>query len=147
MFDHFAAEILYPGGRMMSAQVKNMPVDQGTKEVVYGAKGVAHIDGGILYNDGKRERFRPSGKDMEREHACMLESIRKGQPVNYGQILVDATLVTLMMTMSAYSGKNVTKDFVLKESKWQFGPSYDELSLDMELPIQDVPIPGQFQLV
>ena len=147
MFDHFAAEFLYPGGRMMSAQVKNMPVDQGTKEVVYGAKGIAHVDAGILYNDGTNERFRPSGNDMVREHACMLESIRKGEPVNYGQVLFDATLTTLMMTMSAYSGKQVTKDFILNESTWQFGPSYAELSLDMHLPIQAVPIPGQFKLV
>ena len=147
MYDHFAAEFLYPGGRMMSAQVKNMPVHQGTKEIVYGAKGVAHIDGGLLFKDGSRERFRPSGNDMVREHACMLESIRNGSPVNYGQILADATLVTLMMTMSAYSGKQVTKDFILGESTWQYGPSYDELSMDMELPILDVPIPGQFQLV
>jgi predicted dehydrogenase len=147
MFDHFAAEFLYPGGRMMSAQVKNMPVDQGTKEIVYAAKGVAHIDAGLLYNDGRVERFRPTGNDMVREHACLLESVRRGEPVNYGQILVDATLTTLMMTMSAYSGKVVTKEFVLEKSNWQFGPSYDQLSLDMELPIQPVPIPGQFQLV
>ena len=147
MFDHFAAEFLYPGGRMMSAQVKTMPVNQATKEIVYCAKGVARIDGGLLYNDGKVEKFKPSGNDMVREHACLLESVRNGSPVNYGQILADATLVTLMMTMSAYSGKRVTKDFILNESSWQFGPSYDELSMDMPLPIQDVPLPGQFQLV
>ena len=147
MFDHFAAEFLYPGGRMMSAQVKTMPVNEGTKEIVYCAKGVAQIDGGLLYNDGRRERFRPEGNDMVREHACLLESVRTGSPVNYGQILADATMVTLMMTMSAYSGRRVTKEFILNESNWQFGPSYDELSLDMELPIQEVPLPGQFQLV
>ena len=147
MFDHFGAEFLYPGGRMMSAQVKNMPVSQGTKEVVYCAKGVARIDGGLLYNDGKVEKFKPSGNDMVREHAALLESVRNGSPVNYGQILADATLVTVMMTMSAYSGKQVTKDFVLNESTWQFGPSYEELAMDMELPIQDVPLPGRFELV
>ena len=64
-----------------------------------------------------------------------------------GQVLVDATTVTLMMTLSAYTGKQVTSDFLRNKSKWQFGPSYDELSMDMELPIQDVPIPGQFKLV
>ena len=146
MYDHFAAEFQYPGGRMMSAQVKNMPVQQGTKEVVYGAQGVAHIDRGILFNDGRRESFRPSGNDMVREHACLLKSIRNGSPVNYGQVLADATMTTLMMTLSAYSGKEVTKEFILNESTWQYGPSYDELSLDMELPVLDVPIPGQFQL-
>ena len=73
--------------------------------------------------------------------------MRKGSPVNYGQILVDATMTTLMMTMSAYTGKRVTKKFILEKSKWQFGPSYDELSMDMKLPIQPVPIPGEFKLV
>lgn len=147
MYDHFAAEFLYPGGRMMSAQVKNMPVAQGTKEVVYGAKGVAHIDRGILFNDGKKEMFKPEGNDMVREHACLLQSVRNGAPVNFGQVLADATLTTLMMTMSAYTGKLVTRQFVLEQSKWQFGPSYDQLAMDMTLPIQEVPIPGKFQLV
>jgi len=147
MYDHFAAEFLYPGGRMMSAQVKNMPVDQGTKEVVYGSKGVAHVDRGILYNDGKRELFKPTGNDFVLEHACLLRSVRAGEPVNYGQHLADATLTALMMTMSAYSGKLVTRQFVLEQSHWQFGPSYDQLAMDMKLPIQEVPMPGKFPLV
>ena len=147
MFDHFSAEFLYPNGRLMSAQVKTMPVEQGTKEIVYGAKGVARIDAGLLYNDGRSERFRPSGNDMVREHRCLLESVRKGSPVNYGQVLADATMTTLMMTMSAYSGRRVTKKFILEKSNWQFGPSYDEMSLGMKLPIQPVPIPGEFKLV
>lgn len=147
MYDHFAAEFLYPGGRMMSAQVKNMPVDIGTKEVVYGAKGVAHLDRGILYNDGQKELFKPTGNEMVLEHACLLQSVRNGAPVNYGQYLVDATMTAIMMTMSAYSGKQVTRKFVLEQSKWQQGPSYDQLTMDMKLPIQEVPMPGKFQLV
>ncbi|MCA8975116.1 MAG: Gfo/Idh/MocA family oxidoreductase [Planctomycetes bacterium] len=147
MYDHFAAEFQYPGGRMMSAQVKNMPVNQATKEVVYGAKGVCHIDRGFLFNDGTHENHKPSGNDMVREHKCLLDSVRNGAPVNYGQVLADATLVTLMMTMSAYSGRLVTKEFVLEQSTWQNGPSYEDLSLDMVLPVQEVPMPGRFQLV
>ena len=56
-------------------------------------------------------------------------------------------MTTLMMTMSAYSGRRVTKKFILEQSNWQFGPAYDELAMDMQLPIQPVPIPGQFKLV
>ena len=63
------------------------------------------------------------------------------------EVLADATMTTLMMTMSAYSGRRVTKDFILNKSKWQFGPNYDELSMDMELPIQPVPSPGKVPLV
>ncbi len=147
MFDHFSAEFLYPGGRMMSAQVKTMPVDQGTKETVYCAEGVAHIDKGLLFNDGRRVKSRPTGNDMVREHECLLRSVRGGAPVNYGQVLADATLTILMMNLSAYSGREVTRKFVLEESDWRFGPSYDELDMDMELPILPVPMPGQFPLV
>jgi len=118
-----------------------------TFAVVYGAKGVARVNQGILYRDGKRELFRPSGNDMVREHKALLDSVRAGSPVNYGQVLADATLVALMMTMSAYTGRQVTKKFVLEQSSWQFGPSYDQLAMDMELPIQEVPIPGKFKLV
>ena len=50
-------------------------------EVGNGDRLLAHIDAGILYNDGKRERFRPAGNDMVREHKCLLDSIREGKPV------------------------------------------------------------------
>lgn len=52
-----------------------------------------------------------------------------------------------MMTRSSHPGKPVTKQFVLEQSKWQFGPSFDQLAMDMTLPIQEVPIPGEFKLV
>ena len=60
----------------------------------------------------------PTGAKTVYGEAMMIPPVkifRKGEPVNYGQILADATLVSLMMTMSAYSGRMVTKQFVLEQ--------------------------------
>jgi predicted dehydrogenase len=148
IYDHFAVEYEYPGGvRVMSmcSQI-NGTTDRvservvGTKGSTYTTRSIGHIEsaeGGFKY-DG------PHISGFVQEHADLVKSIRDGKPINEGRQVAESTLTAIMGRMSAYTGRELSWDWVMNKSKLDLTPPKYEFG---DLPVPAVAIPGQTELI
>lgn len=104
---------------------------------VYGDLGTAHTQPSKPYVEdleGKKIwRWRaPEGMvdDMyQNEHDAMFASIREGKPIHNGDVMCRATLLALMVRMSAYTGQEISWNQALESKEdltpkaLAFGPS------------------------
>lgn len=147
IFDHFAVEYEYPDGvRVMSmaSQIEG-GIDKvcerlvGTKGRTYTTRSVGYIEGEKPY---KYEG--PSSSGFETEHADLIDSIRKGKPINEVKHLAESTLTAIMGRMSAYTGRALNWDWVMNASMLDLTPPKYELG---DLPVRPIPVPGKTALV
>ena len=78
------------------------------------------------------------------EHDEFFASIRAGKPLNDGDRMCTSTMMGLMGRMAAYTGQEVTWEQALNSQK-KFVP--DNLTWDMELPIEPMAVPGKTKMV
>jgi hypothetical protein len=64
----------------------------------------------------------------------LLQAIRKGEPVNSGWHMADATLATVMGQISCFTGKEVTWKQAAA-SGFHYGPAPEECTPDMAPPV------------
>ena len=83
-------------------------------ENIVGSKGMAYTDSGNGYIKGQNSyKYRSkSPNPYEREHADLIESIRRGEPLNEGRQFAESTLTGIMGRMSAYTGRALKWDWV-----------------------------------
>ena len=79
------------------------------------------------------------------EHVDLIASIRAGKPIVEAEELSDSSLTAVMGRMAAYTGEEVTWDFVTKESTLALMP--EGLTLDSSIESPGVPRPGKTKLV
>jgi predicted dehydrogenase len=144
VFDHFYIEYEYPNGAKVHASsrhTKNTTFRLG--ERVVGTKGVADpfckIEGPNAYKvsgttDNPRLIQWPS----------FIESIRKGKPLNTGKEVAESTLTAILGRMSAYTGRAINYEWVLKNSKLDLFPK--KLGFG-PLPVEPLAVPGRTPLV
>ena len=56
------------------------------------------------------------------EHAHLIAGIRSGKPLNEGKRIAESTLTAIMGRMSAYTGRAMKWDWVMKSSKLDLVP-------------------------
>src|SRR5205807_7512557 len=78
------------------------------------------------------------------EHTDLIESIRKGEPINELKNVAESTLAAIMGRMAAYTGKAVTWDRALG-SKLETMPP--KLTRDMKLEAASLAVPGKTPLI
>ena len=131
VFDHFNAVFDFGEnvkGFFSCRQWANAARD--VSDHVYGTKGTAHLMGVNPKIEGENKwRWRaPEGmvdNMYQNEHDQMFASIRAGKPIHDGDVMCRATLLALMVRMSAYSGQVITWEQAL-ESKEDLTPkSYE----------------------
>ena len=152
IYDHFEASLTYPNGQRVHAMCRNWPGDARHAEYVLGTAGSAELgsevrsENGATYNF-RREHGRNEPPPYVQEHRDLIASIRAGRPLNEAQQLVEATLATMLIREAAYSGKEVTRDFLLEKSQRMLGPDMppDALQFD-HYEIGPVPVPGEYEL-
>ena len=141
IFDHHAIEFTYPNGAKvlsMCRQIKGC-ADRVTEYFV-GTRGRGHA--GQLYDHGGKEiwKFEGGGRNpYEQEHIDLIASIRKGEPLNEGVRIAESTLTAILGRMSTYSGRELSFDWALKNSKLDLVPKDPKFG---DLPVRPVPIPG-----
>ncbi|MCS7272915.1 MAG: Gfo/Idh/MocA family oxidoreductase [Fimbriimonadales bacterium] len=147
IYDHFAVEFEYPNGiRVLSMcrQIDNCANFVG--ERVYGSEGFA-IPSGMIVARGITWRYegeRISG--YKAEQRALVRAIREGKPINETRAVTESTLAAIMGRMSAYTGKEVTWDFVLKESRLNLLERAEKLEFG-PMPVDEVAIPGKTPLI
>ena len=74
----------------------------------------------------------------------MIHSIRNGMALNEGVQIAESTMTAILGRMSAYTGKEVTWDWAMNESKLDLAPEKMQFG---DLPLEPVAIPGVTDLI
>jgi predicted dehydrogenase len=147
VFDHFAIEYEYPNGARVQSMCRQ--IDGCTNEIaerVIGTKGVAFTNGGLGKIEGANayEYEGESPSPYVQEHADLIASIRKGNPLNEGRRIAESTLTAIMGRMSAYTGRALKWDWAMKASELDLTPPSYEFG---DLPVRPVAVPGKTELI
>ncbi|MEL7498146.1 MAG: Gfo/Idh/MocA family oxidoreductase [Planctomycetota bacterium] len=154
IYDHFSIDYDYPGNVRVSFKCRQM---RGAKGFVsnrfVGTNGIMDIrpnpgrtatvardrQGEILWTNNGRDNNAP----YEQEHMDLVASIRNGKPIMEIQEVADSSMTALMGREAAYSGQEVTYDFMINKSTQKLG--VDDLTAK-EKAVRDVPKPGSYEL-
>jgi hypothetical protein len=115
-------------------------------ERVVGTKGVCDPHGAIEWKK-RRWKYEHKGEPVNpyvQEHADLIASIRAGRPLNEGKRIAESTLTAIMGRMSAYTGREVSWDWVMNASQLDLMPPRLEFG---EVAVEPAAIPGQTKLV
>lgn len=151
IYDHFGAHLEYESGASIHAMTRTLPGDAPHMARLVGTEGECALGTMLRGADGRRINLRRAGEGKPGatvlEHVAMLKSIRDGEPINECQYLVDATLTTLMMRETAYTGRKVSREFMLNESERLTGPDKEPDELEFgDHEIEPVAVPGKYEL-
>ncbi len=149
IFDHMTATYEWANGArgvIAQRQIANCYSDN--SDYVLGGKGKGWNGWSNAYfknADGSNGwRYRGENPDMYVvEHQHLYKAIRAGEFHNDGDRMVNSTLAGIMGRLSAYTGQEVTWEQALN-SKIQLVP--ENMSWDMKLPIEPLPVPGKTKL-
>jgi predicted dehydrogenase len=144
IYDHFAVEFEYPEGVRVQSMCRQIPgcADR-IEERIVGTRGSAFGYGEIK----GPEPWKFEGEEMNpyvQEQADLITSIRKGEPMNEGRRIAESTLCAVMGRMSAYTGRAISWEWAMNNSKLDLTPPNFELG---DLPVEPVAVPGVTPLV
>ncbi len=153
IYDHFAVDFEYPNGVHGLSMCRQIPdTAQNVSESFVGTKGDAFLKNRPAPSgktrskiNGKRVTELLENKPYEQEHTDLIESIRKGAPLNELKRVAESTLTAIMGRLACYTGKEVTWDFLLNKSTLNLMPK--ELSWTAKMKVDEVAIPGVTKLV
>ena len=147
IFDHFAVEYEYPNGVRVTSMCRQMAgCTERVSERVVGTNGSTYTDQSVGFIEG-RNAYKydgPAPDPYVQEHADLIKSIREGRPVNEGKQVAESTLTAIMGRMSAYTGRALKWDWVMKASKLDLTPPRYEFG---DLPVAPVSVPGKTPLI
>jgi predicted dehydrogenase len=143
IFDHFGVTYEWEDGKraiLQARQWENCPTDN--TDYVYGAKGVAFINGWGPYHEIKGEKpwvYEGDTNSMYvEEHKEFFAGIRSGKLRHDGDWMTVSTMMAIMGRMAAYTGEVITWDQAMN-SQERLGPAKYEMGA---VPVSDVPRPG-----
>jgi predicted dehydrogenase len=145
IWDNFTVEYEYPNGARVMSMCRHWPQsDENISEFALGTKGKAN-PGGWIEVKNERKDYRNNLTGYIQEHVDLIKSLQDGKPINEAKQVAHSTLTAIMGRMSAYTGKKVTWDFALNQSKLDLLPR--ELNLDAVPPPVTVAEPGKTKLI
>jgi myo-inositol 2-dehydrogenase/D-chiro-inositol 1-dehydrogenase len=143
IFDHHAVEFVYADGARMFSYCRHMDgCWPQISEHAQGSKGKADISAARI-EVGKDVPWRyrgPTNGPYQTEHEDLLESIRKGTPINEGEYGAMSSMTAILGRMCTYSGKEITMKDALA-SGLRLGPE-DGFTWDTTPPVPKVAVPG-----
>jgi predicted dehydrogenase len=147
IFDHFAVEYEYANGaRVLSMCRQTAGAAENVSERVVGTTGVSYTDStdGSIKGTKPYDDAKASPNPYVQEHVDLIASIKAGKPLNEGKQVAESTLTAIMGRMSAYTGRQLSWDWVMNASKLDLTPAKMELGDVAKL---EVPVPGKTPLV
>ncbi len=134
-YDFFATDFTYPDEVHIASQCRQITgCKRNVSERVIGQKGLSDCSGWI--SSLKLEKFQ--GQDpYVQEHIDLIASIRGGSPLNEAQTVAESTLTAIMGRTSAYTGKEVTWDEMMKSPLVLGPPDYEltEANIRAHIPV------------
>jgi predicted dehydrogenase len=147
IWDHFAVEYEYPNGaRVLSMCRQTAGAAENVSERVVGASGFSYTDSSDGYIKGSKPYDNPqaSPNPYVEEHRDLIASIKAGKPLNEGRQVAESCLTAIMGRMSAYTGRQLSWDWVMNASKLDLTPPHMD---SKPLPPLEVAVPGVTPLV
>ncbi len=140
IYDFFAVDFEYPEGVHIVSMCRQIDgcVNSVSEEVV-GTRGRSQVNAYTINGKPVFNRRKDNAPYIQ-EHTDLIESIRKGEPINELQNVADSTLSAIMGRMSAYTGQAITWKQAL-ESEENLMP--EKLDWEMKLPMPPVAVPGK----
>lgn len=153
MWDSASVDYTYSGNRQVSFMCRQIP---GTKSEVgnqiYGTKGMATIKG----SNGGATIFDREGKEIwsmkgdigaayKQEHKDLVDSIRAGEPIVELKQTADSSMTAVLGRVAAYTGQNVTWDFLTEKSELDLFPA--DFDYNGPRPEPAFAIPGETKLI
>lgn len=153
MWDNMAIDYIYPGNRMCSFMCRQVPnTDGDNSNVIYGSEGIMTIYGGnrgsVLQDREGNELWSTKGDigaAYQQEHKDLINAIVTNEPIVELNATAESSLTAVIGRMAAYTGKRVTWEFAVNESKLDMFP--EELKWDGEMANPPFAVPGQEKLV
>lgn len=153
MWDSMSIDYIYPGNRLVSFMCRQIPNSQSdNSNVIYGSKGICTIYGinrGAMIHDRDGNEVWSMEGDLgaayKQEHKDLVDSVRAGKPIVEFKETADSSLTAVLGRLAAYTGKQVSWDFVANESKLDLFP--ENLDMQASLPEPAFAIPGKTKLV
>jgi predicted dehydrogenase len=145
VFDHFAVDYEYDGGRFCLSMCRQQDGCPGrVEEIIHGTEGRMTLSPGRAVIEGPRPwRFDGANPNpYVEEHRALQEAIRSGAPVNEARTVAESTLAAIMGRMAAYTGQEVTWEHAMSSTLDLTPPAYELGSL----PVPAVAVPGQTKL-
>ena len=146
IYDHFTVEYEYPAGvRVLSMCRQIEGASERVSEHLVGTKGTANPKNLITAKRGWK--YEAPGEPVNpyvQEHADLVASIRRGRPLNEGRRIAESTLTAIMGRMSAYTGREISWDWVMNASQLNLTPAAYRMG---ELALEPVAVPGQTKLI
>ena len=141
IYDHIAADFVYPNGVHMSSRCRQYPqqpgIAQNVSERLVGTKGV--IDSSALR--GAKLPFDP----YVQEHIDMRDSILgKGPYINEAMEVAESTMTCIMGREAAYSGMKITWDMIMNSQEDLLPKNFDYKA---SFPVPPLPVPGVYKFV
>ncbi len=153
MWDNMHIDYMYPGGRLLSFKCQQIPgSDTKNGSEVYGTEGSATIGS---FSEPCEIRDKTGNvvwsikgdinAAYKQEHKELVDSIRAGSPIVELIQTAQSSLTAVMGRMAAYTGRQVSWDFITNESKLDLFPK--DLTADSSLPAPEFAVPGKTKLV
>jgi len=126
IWDHIYAEFEYANGGRAQSFSGHGPGSGRNGEKLYGTKGVSDCRRSYW----GESKWRYEGKfvnGQKQEHVDLIKSIRAGTPLNEGVRIAESTLTAIGARIAAYTGRTITWDWLLNESKLDLVPKQEDL--------------------
>jgi len=147
IYDHFAVEYEYPNGARVLSMARQIEGCAGrVSEHITGTKGTCYADSsnGYITGPNKFKYQGPTPNPYVVEHTDLINGIRSGKPLNEGKRVAESTLTAIMGRMSAYTGRELSWNWVMNASKLDLSPEKYEFG---PMPVRPVAMPGKTKLI
>ncbi len=153
MWDNVSVDYTYPGNRQVSFMCRQIPGSAGdNSNVIYGTTGTATIygsnRGASLFDRQGKELWSMKGdisSAYKQEHKDLVDSIRAGQPIVELKETADSSMTAVLGRVAAYTGQNVTWDFLVNQSELDLFP--EQIDPSGSRPEPKFAIPGKTKLI
>jgi predicted dehydrogenase len=126
IWDHIYAEFEYENGARCLSFSGHSPGKGRNGEKIVGTKGTSNCSSAI---EGENA-WKYSGEHvngMDQEHIDLIQSIRKGKPLNEGQRIAESTLTAIGARIAAYTGRTFSWRWLYNSSKQNLVPQQAQL--------------------
>ncbi len=148
IWDHFAVEMEYANGARVMSMCRHTPKStQRVSEHLVGTKGVVDTaqSGDATIKGAKPFKYDgPLPNPYVVEHTNLIASLRRNDPLNEGEQVAMSTLTAIGGRMSAYTGREISWNWLLNGSKLDIFPKQIAAGPGV---FPAVPMPGTYELV
>ncbi len=139
-YDFFATDFTYPGEVHVASQCRQIDGCAGNvSERLVGEKGWSDCNS-FISTVGKLDYQKKAKRDaLVQEHKDLIDAIRSGEPLNEAQNVAESTMAAIMARTSAYTGKEVTWEHMMKSDEALSAPDYELTEANIKAHI---PVPG-----